>query len=57
METHLLDFAEDVYDKMVTVEFLSRVRSERKFASIEALKEQMQNDVAYGRAHFEKHTS
>ncbi len=47
--THLLDFAEDVYDKMVTVEFLSRVRSERKFASIEALKEQMQNDVAYGR--------
>ena len=40
VETHLLDFAEDVYDKMVTVEFLSRVRSERKFASIEALKEQ-----------------
>ena len=57
VETHLLDFAEDVYDKMVTVEFLSRVRSERKFASIEALKEQMQNDVAYGRAYFEKHTS
>ena len=57
VETHLLDFAEDVYDKMVTVEFLSRVRSERKVASIEALKEQMQNDVAYGRAYFEKHTS
>ena len=57
VETHLLDFAEDVYDKMVTVEFLGRVRSEQKFASIEALKEQMQNDVAYGRAYFEKNTS
>lgn len=52
VETHLLEFKEDVYDKLVTVEFLSRVREERKFTSIDALKEQMQNDIAFGRAYF-----
>lgn len=54
VETHLLDFAEDVYDKVVTVEFLSRVREERKFSSLDALKEQMQNDIAFGRAYFNR---
>lgn len=54
VETHLLDFKEDVYDRLVTVEFLTRIRSERKFSSIEALKEQMQNDIAYGRAYFSR---
>ena len=54
VETHLLDFAGDVYDRFVTVEFLSRVRGEYKFTSVEALKEQMQNDIAYRRAYFEK---
>lgn len=52
VETHLLEFKEDVYDKLVTVEFLSRVRDERKFASVGELKEQMQNDIAFGRAYF-----
>lgn len=52
VETHLLEFKEDVYDKLVTVEFLCRVREERKFTSIDALKEQMQNDIAFGRAYF-----
>ena len=54
VETHLLDFRGDVYDKVVTVEFICRVREERKFASIEELKEQMQNDIAYGRTYFSK---
>lgn len=54
VETHLMDFAEDVYDKLVTVEFLSRVREERRFSSIEALKEQMHNDIAFGNVYFTK---
>lgn len=54
VETHLLDFAGDVYDKLVTVEFISRVREERRFATIEELMSQMQNDIAFGRAYFEK---
>ena len=54
VETHILDFNEDIYDRLVTVEFISRVREERRFSSIEALKEQLQNDIAFGRAYFEK---
>jgi riboflavin kinase/FMN adenylyltransferase len=52
VETHLLDFAEDVYGRMVTVEFLSRIRSEKKFASVEELKVQMQNDIAYAAKYY-----
>ena len=52
VETHVLDFSEDVYDKLVTVEFLQHVRGEHKFSSVEALKEQMQKDIATARAYF-----
>ena len=54
VETHLLDFCGDVYEKLVTVEFICRVREERRFSSIEALKAQMQNDIAFGRAFFSR---
>lgn len=52
VETHLLDFSEDLYDREVTVEFLKRVRPEQKFDSIDALKQQMLSDINYGRAYF-----
>ena len=52
VETHLLDFREDVYDRMVTVEFLTRIRGERKFPSVDALREQMMSDIAFARAYF-----
>ena len=49
VETHLLDFSGDMYDKPVTVEFLAKIREERKFGTIGELKSQMQRDLAYGR--------
>ena len=52
VETHLLDFREDVYDKVVTVEFLASIREERKFESIEKLQEQMMEDIAFTRNFF-----
>lgn len=52
VETHLLDFREDVYGRMVTVEFLSRIRGEQKFPSVDALREQMMSDIAFARAYF-----
>lgn len=52
VETHLLDFAGDIYGKMVVVEFLAEIREERKFASMDALKEQMMNDIAFARNYF-----
>ena len=54
VETHLLDFREDVYEKVVTVEFLTMIREERRFDSIEKLQEQMMNDIAFTRAFFTK---
>lgn len=52
VETYLLDFHENVYDRIVTVEFISKIRAEHKFKNIEALKEQMENDIAYTEAFF-----
>ena len=48
VETHLLDFAGDLYGKVVTVEFLTRIREERKFSSIEALKEEILHMRGHG---------
>ncbi len=53
VETHLFDFEEDVYGRIVTVEFLASVRSERRFSSVEELKSQMQRDIVCGRTFFE----
>ena len=44
-ETHLLDFnSSDLYDKNATTEILHFVRSEQKFDSLDALKEQIETD-------------
>ena len=56
VETHLFDFEEDVYGRIVTVEFLARVRSERRFSSVEELKSQLQRDIVCGRTFFENVT-
>jgi riboflavin kinase / FMN adenylyltransferase len=50
VEAHVLDFAGDLYDKQVTLTFIRRLREERKFPSVEALKEQIALDVAAARA-------
>ena len=46
VETHILDFDEDVYGKVAEVCFLHYIRPEQKFASIDELQKQMQRDVA-----------
>ena len=46
VEAYLLDRDVDLYGKTLTVEFLRRLRGERRFASIDALVEQMRIDVA-----------
>jgi riboflavin kinase/FMN adenylyltransferase len=45
IEAHLLDFAEDLYDKHMRLEFISRVRPEMKVAGLDALKAQIEADV------------
>lgn len=52
VETHLFDMSEDLYGEKVRVSFLKHVRKERRFPSLEALREQMQHDIACGKAYF-----
>lgn len=52
VETHVLNFGDDVYDTMVEVEFLHWIRQEMKFDSIEALKVQLQQDIRIAKIYF-----
>lgn len=44
IETHILDFDEDIYGLDISVSFLRRIRDERHFESLEALKVQLEED-------------
>lgn len=49
LEAHLLDFDGDLYGQKVSVTFEHFLRSERKFDGLEAIKTQLQLDVAASR--------
>ncbi|MBN2622143.1 MAG: bifunctional riboflavin kinase/FAD synthetase [Acidimicrobiales bacterium] len=49
LEAHLLDFEGDLYDEHVKVRFAARLRGEVKFASVEALIEQIGRDCDQAR--------
>ncbi len=50
VETHLLNFEGDLYQKKLKVEFLDYIRPEQKFASLEALQNQIQEDIKTAKA-------
>lgn len=45
LETHLFGFDGDLYGKEIEVHLLRKIRNEQRFASIEALREQLQRDA------------
>ncbi|NBK97290.1 MAG: bifunctional riboflavin kinase/FAD synthetase [Erysipelotrichia bacterium] len=45
IEAHILDFNENIYGKKIRFYFLSYLREEKKFSSLEALIEQLHKDV------------
>ena len=49
VETHLLDFDEDIYGCDLVVEFVARLRDERRFDSIQDLVAQIKQDVEAAR--------
>lgn len=49
-EVHILDFSEDVYGAEVRVQFQSRIRPEKKFATLDDLKTQLKVDEQTARA-------
>ena len=44
LEVHIPDFSGDLYGQYVVVYFHAFIRPERKFSSLEALKEQLKED-------------
>ncbi len=54
-EAHLFDFAGDLYGQELRVEFLHRLRGERAFAGLEALRAQLRADEAAAREWLEQH--
>lgn len=44
IEVHLFDFDKDIYDQNIEVSLLHYIREEQKFSSVDALKEQLNND-------------
>ena len=44
IETHILDFDEDIYGLDITISFLRKVRDERRFDSLEDLRAQLEKD-------------
>ena len=47
IETNILDFDRDIYGEVIKLEFLERTRDEKKFSSIEELKNQLEKDTSY----------
>jgi riboflavin kinase/FMN adenylyltransferase len=45
VEAFLLDFDEDIYGRELRLDFIARLRGEKRFESVDALVEQMHRDV------------
>ena len=54
LEVHLLNFSADLYGQHVSVIFLKKLRDEKKFKSLDELKEQIKLDVIEAKLFFEK---
>ena len=53
VETHIIDFNQDIYGKKIEVFFLKKIRDEKKFESVELLKQQISKDMQTTREYLE----
>lgn len=53
LEVHLFDFDRDIYDLHVQVQFFKKIRDEKKFPDLDALKREIAADERAARAFFE----
>ena len=49
IETFILDYTADLYDKIIRVEFVKKLRDERKFSGIDEIRAQLGRDVENAR--------
>lgn len=57
VEVHIFDFEGDIYDKPIRIEFIHRLRDERHFESLDALRQQLKEDEQACRDSMEHPTS
>ena len=50
LEVHIFDFDRDIYGEYITIQFVERLREERKYSDLESLVAQMHEDVSAARA-------
>ena len=50
IETHLLDFSQELYDREIKLEFVARLRDEMRFSSVGLLIAQIQDDILEARS-------
>lgn len=52
LETHILDFDEDIYTKHMRIEFLKKIRTEKKYATVDELRKAIDEDIRFARQYF-----
>lgn len=57
MEVFIFDFNKDIYDTKVEIEFLERIRDERKFESVDELVKQVNQDIEKAKNEVNKYTN
>lgn len=55
IEVHIFDFQKNIYGKYLEIQFIKRIRKERKFTSSSALAEQIKKDIKFARQLFSRH--
>ena len=53
-ETYIIDFSDELYGRMLTVEFCAYLREEKKFSSVEELSAAIEADRDSAIKYFEK---
>ncbi len=54
VEAHIFDFSKDIYGKKIRVQFVKRLRDEKKFPDIESLKKQIFLDIQRAKEELKK---
>ena len=52
IETHILDFDCNIYYSNITIQFIEKLRDERRFDSKEELIKQIGDDIKFSRRYF-----
>ena len=55
IEAHLFNFNQNLYGRDITIQFIKRVRGEKKFSDVSALVKQIERDIAFTKRFLEKH--